>query len=91
MVINTDTHLDTQTAAAVGKMLVEALSGNLTNETVEQIRYLPIDIEAVPQPFKDLMKQAGGSASTGKELTHIVLQEIQGICMELLDPNYPTE
>ena len=77
----------TETAATIlGKMLVEVLSGNLTDATLEQLRPLPK--EEMPQPFRDLAKVAGGSAVTGSELTRTMLIELRGLCDELLDPNH---
>jgi hypothetical protein len=85
MVTHTQEHLDDQVAAILGKVVVEALSGNLTSETVAELRHMPKDIEAIPQPFRDLIKQAAGSASTGRDLTLIVLDEIHGVCEELFE------
>ncbi len=71
--------------AVLGKMLVEILSGNLTDATLAELRPLPK--EELPQPFRDMAKHAGGSAITGKELTREMLVEIQAVCEELLDTN----
>jgi hypothetical protein len=75
--------LTAEATAIIGKMLVEILSGNLTDATLEEIRPLPK--EELPQPFKDLAKQAGGSAITGEQLTRTMLIELRGVCQELLD------
>ena len=69
----------------LGKMLVEILSGNLTDATLKELRSLPK--EELPQPFRDMAKHAGGSAITGEELTREMLVEIQAVCEELLDTN----
>jgi hypothetical protein len=86
MVANTQSLTATETAV-LGKMLVEILSGNLTDDTLQEVRRLPK--EAMPEPFRDLAKQAGGSATTGEPLVHAMLIELRGVCSELLDPNYP--
>lgn len=85
MATNITPCLTDQQTAVVGKALVETLCGNLTAETVKELRELPIEIENVPQPMKDLIKQIGGSASTGKDLTLIVLDELHGACEKLLE------
>jgi len=79
--------LDAAATAVLGKMFVEILSGNLTDATLEQVRDLPK--EEMPQPFRDLAKQAGGSSITGDKLTRTMIIELRGLCEELLDPNYP--
>jgi hypothetical protein len=82
MVTQTKPLSETSTAV-LGKMLVEILSGNLTDETLREVRALPLDL---PQPFLDLSKQAGGSAITGAALTRDMLIELSGLCDELLNP-----
>jgi hypothetical protein len=69
----------------LGRMLVEALRGDVTEATITQLRKMPMDIEAMPQPFRDLVKQAAGTASTGRERTLIVLDELHGACEQLLE------
>lgn len=75
--------LTAEATAIIGKMLMEILSGELTDATLKELRLLPK--EEMPQPFRDMAKHAGGSAITGKELTREMLVEIQAVCEELLD------
>ena len=83
MVTNTQS-LTAEATAVIGKMLVEILNGNLTDATLAELRPLPK--EEMPQPFRDLAKQAGGSAITGEWLTRAMITELRGVCDELLDP-----
>jgi|GEM_PF-3430717 len=79
-------HLTATARAVLGQMLVEILSGDLTDATLEQVRALPK--EEMPEPFRDLAKQAGGSAITGKQLTRTMLIELRGLCDELISPPF---
>ena len=79
--------MNTQTQTIIGKMLIEILNANLTDATLELVRDL--DPEDLPQPFKDLVKQAGGSAFRGEILNRDMLIELRGLCDEMLDPNAP--
>jgi len=83
----TVTHPLSATAQAViGQMMVEILSGDLTDATLEKVRALTK--EEMPEPFRDLAKQAGGSAITGKPLARNMLIELRGLCSELIDPPF---
>jgi hypothetical protein len=83
MVTRTQSLTQTETAV-IGKMLVEILSGDLTEATLREVRALPK--ENLPEPFNDLTKQAGGSAITGPALTRDMLIELRGLCDELINP-----
>ena len=83
--VTTTQPMSATATAVLGKMLVEILSGNLTDATLKELRPLPK--EELPQPFRDVAKHAGGSAITGEELTREMLIEIQAVCEELLDTN----
>jgi hypothetical protein len=83
--VTTTQPMSATATAVLGKMLVEILSGNLTDATLKELRLLPK--EELPEPFRDMAKHAGGSAITGKELTREMLIEIQAVCEELLDTN----
>ncbi|HEX6270556.1 MAG TPA: hypothetical protein VFZ43_09990 [Anaerolineales bacterium] len=69
----------------IGQLLVETLSGKITEETWVALSKL----RDIPEPYGHLVRYAWGYGLDGKSLAHDLQEELRGICVELLDPNYP--
>ena len=69
----------------IGQLLVETLAGEITEETWRALSKL----KDIPEPYGHLVRYAWGYGLDGKSLAHDLQEELRGICVELLDPNYP--
>lgn len=77
--------LTTEEKAIIGRLLVETLAGEITEETWAALAKL----KDIPEPYGHLVRYAWGYGLDGKSLAHDLQEELRGICVELLDPNYP--
>lgn len=77
--------LTTGEKASIGQLLVETLAGEITEETWAALSKL----KDIPEPYGHLVRYAWGYGLDGKSLAHDLQEELRGICVELLDPNYP--
>jgi hypothetical protein len=74
----------------LGNMLVEALSGEISPNTRNELYELG-DPANLPEPFGHLVGYAQGYALDNTTLARALTEEIRGACVELLDPNYPPQ
>ena len=79
--------LTTEEKAIIGQLLVETLAGEITEVTWRALSKL----KDIPEPYGHLVRYAWGYGLDGKSLAHDLQEELRGICVELLDPNYPPE
>ena len=77
--------LTTEEKAILGKLLVEALTGEVTGQTRDAVATL----NDIPEPFGHLVRYTWGYGLDGLSLATDLTEEIRGVCVELLDPNYP--
>ena len=74
--------------AIIGQLLVETLAGKISPKTRDAVYELGIPSE-LPDPYQHLISYAQGYALDNKSLARALQEELRGICVELLDPNYP--
>lgn len=82
---NTTRKLTAEDERILGKLIVETLAGEIKEETWGALSKL----NNIPEPYGHLVRYAWGYGLDGKSLAHDLQEELRGICVELLDPNYP--
>lgn len=83
------TQLHTRTLTAedqriLGKLLVEALSGEVTDETRDELDKLG-DYGELPAPFGHIVGYVGGYGGSGKEVAVMVVDEIRIFRLEQIE------
>jgi hypothetical protein len=68
--------------AIIGRLLVEILSGTLTDAMLANIHIL--EGNKIPEPYGRLVRYVGGDARSGEELVKAAQNELRIICEELL-------
>ena len=68
----------------IGQLLVEALGGELSNETRQAVLELG-DAREIPPPYGQLVEFTQGYGLDNKALAHSLQEQLRAICVMLLE------